>query len=128
MIWLIVLIIYVLVGHFLADFVMQTTNMSMNKSHSNKWLTIHVLVYGLTLSVFAFPFILIGLLVSPLFLVHVLGYIILNMALHWVTDYFTSRATSKLYEQKKIREFFIVIGLDQLIHAICLLSTLSIFL
>jgi len=42
---------------------------------------------------------------------------------HWFTDLFTSRWTSKLWEKKDVHNFFVVIGLDQLIHATTLLIT-----
>jgi hypothetical protein len=44
---------------------------------------------------------------------------------HGVTDYFTSKWTSRLWEEKKVHDFFVVIGLDQLIHATTLLITFN---
>jgi len=44
---------------------------------------------------------------------------------HWVTDYFTSKWTSRLWEEKQVHNFFVVIGLDQLIHATSLLITFN---
>ena len=41
----------------------------------------------------------------------------------WVTDYFTSRATKKLWEKEEVRKFFMVIGLDQAIHITTLFLT-----
>jgi hypothetical protein len=50
-------------------------------------------------------------------------YAIANGVLHFVTDYFTSRQTSRLYSEGKIHEFFVVVGFDQAIHLTCLAVT-----
>jgi len=49
--------------------------------------------------------------------------IILIFLTHWLSDLFTSRWTSKLWEKKDVHNFFVVIGFDQLIHATTLLIT-----
>lgn len=99
-------IILVLFLHWIGDFVLQSDWMAKNKSKSNKVLLIHTSVYCLPLLWFGWKFALI------------------NMALHTVTDFFTSRATSKLYASGKIHWFFVVIGFDQFIHTTCLILTL----
>ena len=35
---------------------------------------------------------------------------------HWLTDYFTSRLTSKLYKEERYHDFFVMIGFDQVLH------------
>jgi hypothetical protein len=52
----------------------------------------------------------------------------INGALHFVTDYITSRASSNLWEEKKWHRFFVMIGFDQLIHQATLASTLWIMI
>ncbi len=47
----------------------------------------------------------------------------ITFATHWITDYFTSRWTSKLYAKGDIHNFFVVVGLDQFIHYTTLLGT-----
>jgi hypothetical protein len=104
--WLVILVVWC---HFISDFLFQTDKMAVSKSSSNYWLTKHVLVY------------------SALFLV-IFGpvYAIVNFALHWITDFLSSRATTKLWKMGPDYRhwFFAVIGLDQAVHMTCLFLTL----
>lgn len=93
--------------HFIADFVLQTDRMAMSKSGSNAWLAIHVGAYSLPLVLFGAKFALV------------------NAAAHFVTDWISSRATSKLWKAGKRHLFFVVIGLDQAIHMTCLVATVG---
>ena len=102
-VWLVVLVFWV---HFISDFVLQTDEMAKNKSTSNKWLTEHVKIY--TIVMFGF---------GPV-------YAIVNGILHWITDYFSSRASSKIWKDGRVHDFFVVIGIDQAIHMTCLVLTL----
>jgi hypothetical protein len=104
------LLLMLLVMHWIADFVLQSHKMASNKSKSNYWLGLHCLVYG----------ILFMIVINPLF-----G-IITGLA-HFVTDYFTSRLTSHLWEKKEVHNFFVVIGFDQLIHVTTLVFTFIYF-
>jgi hypothetical protein len=105
--------------HFLADFVLQSDKMALNKSHSFKWLTAHAVVYGLPFYVF------IGLLVNFRFAVL---YAVLNSSLHWIVDAVTSRITAKLWLHHQRHWFFVVIGFDQAIHYTCLILTYVVLL
>ena len=99
------LLVLIIILHFIADFVLQSSWMAQNKSKNNLALFSHVLVYYV-------PFMIIGF-----------WYAVLNAILHGFIDYFTSRLTSKLWEEKKIHYFFVIIGLDQTLHFICLFTT-----
>lgn len=88
--------------HWIADFELQSDQMAKNKSKSIKWLSLHVLVYTLVFMLWGVQFALI------------------SGALHWITDFFTSKITSYLYRMDDIHNFFVVIGFDQLVHMICL--------
>lgn len=92
--------------HFMSDFILQSNEMATKKSKSMIWLTIHVIVYS-------FPFLLLGW-----------KYALVNGLAHWVVDFFTSRATSRLWEKKEVHWFFVVIGFDQALHMTILFLTL----
>lgn len=91
--------------HFVADFVLQTDKMALNKSSSNKWLGIHCLVYATSFLIFGWYFALV------------------TFFLHLVTDYFTSRGTSWLWKHNERHWFFTLIGFDQAIHLTTLILT-----
>lgn len=93
--------------HFLADFILQTDEMALNKSHSVVWLSLHALTYGI-------PFLLLGW-----------KYAIINAGLHWLVDFVTSKCTSYLWSTGQRHWFFVVIGLDQAIHMTLLILTLG---
>lgn len=104
-------IICLLAIHWLGDFCFQTNQMALGKSSSNLWLSKHVLVYTITL--------LLG--------TGNLWFALINGVLHWPTDYFTSRWTAKLWQAGNRHDFFVIVGLDQLIHLSVLLWSATLF-
>lgn len=95
---LILLLIFIV--HFLADFVFQSSKMATGKGHSLKWLSIHVGVYGL---VSLLSFIIVSYNINSFYL----GFCwwIANIVLHFITDFFTSKITARLWEKKNMRLF-----------------------
>lgn len=91
--------------HFLADFLMQSDKMAINKSSSNIWLGIHTILYSL-------PFFIFGC-----------EFAIINGLAHFIVDWFTSRGTSLLHQKGQRHWFFCLIGLDQIIHITILILT-----
>ena len=117
-------IIAVIVTHWIADFVFQTHWMAVNKSKNNIALSVHVFVYT----------IIIGLILgTPLYVYGYMSYailsswIVINGILHFITDYITSRITSKLWAKQDYHNFFVVVGFDQVIHYTCLFGTIMYF-
>lgn len=96
--------------HFVCDFILQTDQMAKQKSTSNKWLTSHVIAYTI-------PFMLIGV-----------KFAVVNGILHFITDYISSRISSKMWSKGEVHWFFVVIGADQAIHISTLLLTAYIML
>lgn len=106
-----------IINHWIADFVMQTDEMAVNKSKSMDWLAKHLNAYifsMIPMTLYAsFKF---GFWVSA-------GWLLLNGLLHFITDFFTSRLTSRLWQKGDRHNFFVVIGFDQVIHYACLILT-----
>jgi len=91
--------------HFVADFVLQSTKMGLNKWNSLKWLGFHCTVYGI-------PFLYFGV-----------KFALITVGLHFIVDFFSSKITHQLWEKKEVHWFFVVIGWDQALHFVCLLAT-----
>tara|TARA_R110000796_G_scaffold162503_2_gene279284 strand:- start:3132 stop:3542 length:411 start_codon:yes stop_codon:yes gene_type:complete len=120
-------IIYLLLTHFISDFIMQSDEMAKGKSTSIYWLTRHVFSYCKTFFVFAILYFFILILcgskcgVGEAWLIVL--YIFINSGLHWVTDYFTSKQVKKYFDVQNFHIGFVVIGIDQFIHATTLILT-----
>ena len=108
------LTLYFLFVHWFADFRLQTEHMALRKSTSNYYLGMHVTVYSVvTIFFWWLCFLITGQHASVL--QYFLAFVAL-FAMHFATDYVTSRITGKLYAAKKVGLFFDVIGIDQWLH------------
>ena len=108
-------LVFLLAVHWLADFVFQTRWQATNKSRSNVALTSHVVWYTVFLCGGAYA--IFGM--RPM----VAWCVLINGMFHWVTDWFTSRASSYFYAKEDWHKFFVVIGFDQFCHQAILLAT-----
>lgn len=109
---------YIMLIHWIADFILQSDVMARNKSISNYWLTMHAMTYTFVMMcATAFPFTLI--FNNP---IRWIMWIMANGILHWITDYFTSRGSSFFFKKQDFHNGFIVVGIDQYIHLICLMG------
>ena len=98
------LLIWVMAVHFFADFTCQPHYLAINKS-SNVWaLTAHIAIYATLLYLLLIP---TGL---------GLTFVLANAILHWLTDFVSSKFTSKFYKAGRIKAFWNIIALDQFIH------------
>lgn len=102
--------------HFLADFVLQSDKVSKAKSGSNRVLAFHVALYSVPFIPFAAAY------MTP---ANAATWLLVNVAAHFVTDYITSRMTSKLWKAGDVHNFFVVIGADQAIHMTTLFLTFA---
>ena len=102
--------------HWLADFVLQTHWQASNKSKNMEALARHVGTYTIVLLVGA---VIIFGQSAPMW-----AFVAVNAVLHFAADYFTSRWSSALYAKQDWHNFFVVIGLDQLIHQATLALTM----
>lgn len=129
-----------LLAHWIGDFVCQTDRMALNKSKDWLWLLYHVAVYSTVMFLWALYF-----SHDPWF---ALKFLNATFALHFITDAVTSRITSALWFVKPLgafynvgqqryeiyapiggnrHYFFVMIGLDQVIHYVTLLWTIALF-
>lgn len=116
-IWQLVLL---LCTHWVGDFVFQTTWMAVGKSRRLDALLVHVLTYSVVLAGAAV--LLFGQTEKAA------HFVAANAALHLVTDFVTSRISASLQARGNMRGFFVVLGLDQLLHHLALAGTLMWFM
>lgn len=110
-------ILLIIWAHFVADFMLQNDKMAQNKSTSNIWLTNHIIVYSAAMLGIMAPFVyFMDSATSHIQLLWLLVWVTINGALHWITDWCSSRATSYLWQKGDRHNFFVVIGADQAIH------------
>lgn len=115
------IIFSVIIIHYFADFVMQTDEMAINKSKSNKHLLEHVYTYSLIWFIFGAIYTIsqgnnyVEWTVSK--------FVGITFICHFITDYFTSRLSSYLYQKEQRHNFFLVVGADQVLHYIQLFLT-----
>jgi len=121
------IVLLICLAHYVADFVFQTDWMAQNKSKTNYPLFVHVCTYSVVIFLILFPFFHDE--------IKLILFAFLNGILHFIIDFFTSRLSSKLYREGKLGSktipnfgFFSVIGLDQLLHYICLFTTYGLIL
>jgi len=112
------LVIIILLIHWFADFVLQTSEEAEEKSKRIDKLLDHTLTYS-TFWFFAS---------IPIMLVYDLPYKFMWFAaitffFHTVTDYYTSKLNRKLWKDKRVHSFFVAIGFDQWLHYLQLFLT-----
>lgn len=104
--------------HWIFDFHLQTEKMAQNKSTDNTTLLGHCLVYYVGLALMCvFNY---GAMSARVWVLFIWG----NFAAHFLTDWITSRATSALYKEGRLHDFFVVYGADQMIHHATLFGSL----
>lgn len=106
----------ILTAHFIGDFILQSRDMAANKGKSFKTLLKHCLLYigpifGVSAIYLSFP--------------SAMMYACINFLLHFLVDAISSQLTERALKRFGYYHFFAVIGLDQLIHSIILINTIS---
>lgn len=107
---------FLMVGHWVADFMCQRSVWGLTKSSSNLALSKHVGTYTAVFFVFCIP--VMGLDDAWWFA-------LVNGGLHWIIDWCTSRVTKKMFALDRMHTFWVVIGFDQLLHYTVMLFTLQ---
>jgi uncharacterized protein DUF3307 len=95
--------------HFVADFVLQSDWMALNKSKRMDALAVHVTIYSAC-------FLLFGWRLAGV-----------TFFAHFVQDFITSRINARLWAANQRHWFFVAIGADQLLHTFQLALTWQFF-
>lgn len=111
-----IILLSLLFTHWIADFVLQTDKMAKGKSKNWKDLLSHTLTYSLTM------WVTVMLLTNAII---AFCFWLITFVCHTITDYFTSRLNSKLWDRGKVHNFFVSVGFDQLLHYLQLYFTIK---
>jgi hypothetical protein len=113
------IVLWLLTIHWIADFVLQTDWMAVNKSKNILALLAHIGFYSVALFVgFA-----IWCELPHDTTYRVFAFVGLTAVFHFVTDAITSTITSYLWQKEERHWFFVVIGFDQFLHYLQLILT-----
>jgi hypothetical protein len=115
----------ILILHWIADYVMQDGEWAVRKSKDFDFLVTHTFVYSVIMStgvgvLMYYNISCIDCLPCTIFI-----FFIVTFLLHTITDFFTSKKTSREYSKKNFGttiprgfDFFVTLGFDQLLHYI----------
>ena len=123
MIPIFILLFYLLL-HWYADFVVQTDKQAKGKSSNNWQLLAHTSSYSLIITICTYILYWTNSFGAQYWYIPLI-FGIIQFVTHTVIDWMTSRINKKLWEDGYVHEFFVMIGFDQLIHYIILFSSLS---
>jgi hypothetical protein len=110
------MIAWLLLGHWIGDYLLQTRRMANAKHRDLEMLLLHVLVYSAIMMTFvrvACP----GLATVP-----ALAFVTMTAAAHAAVDALSSRLTHWSWGHAKEKLFFCVLGADQVLHVIAVLG------
>ncbi len=110
-------VLLLLVAHYIGDFYCQSRYIAEKKSE-NLWVLIkHVGIYSMVLFVILFTGLYLLNIVSLLHAFQMaIGITFVNGLLHYMIDFFTSKMNSHFWKTKQVRNFWLTIGFDQLLH------------
>lgn len=111
-------LLFLLVYHFFADFVLQTDDQAKLKSTNIYHLACHVLTYSI-----AWFFGIWFYTGDPVFAI---WFSIITYGFHYVTDWCTSRLGKTYWDKGDYHNGFIIVGFDQILHYIQLYFTFKI--
>jgi hypothetical protein len=115
-----IVLLFILLIHWFADFVLQTSEQSTNKGKGkslyNKHLLEHVVVYTCVWVFCLVPF----ADYSGIFI-----FAIITFTFHYLTDWCTSRVGKIFWDRGDYHNGFVVVGFDQILHYTQLWLTLQ---
>lgn len=111
-------ILYILLAHWIADFVLQSDNDAKNKSKNWANLLNHTAIYSLFMTGAI-------MILYPILVTKLLVFYLIMLTSHTLIDAITSRINSKLWAQGKVHNFFVSIGFDQWLHYAVLFSSIK---
>ena len=110
-------------AHWCGDFILQTHHQATTKSRNIISLLTHCATYSAVMCVW---FVIFAKVPDPV--IHTwntMFFTLTTFLTHFITDFFTSKHNSRLWNKQSWHNFFASVGLDQVIHYITLFYTLK---
>jgi len=107
------MIFAILITHYLFDWVFQSRFIAENKSKRLDALTLHVLIYTA------------GLILLAIFSELTIGWALFNGIAHFGVDFISSKMSAKAWQKEDKKQFWNIVGADQLIHYLILYGTIT---
>ncbi len=108
----------ILIIHWIADFLCQTTNQATKKSESFSALIGHTWTYSVI-----WYWVCFLLAMGEILPASILWFPLITFIFHTLTDYYTSKICKKFYVDNNLYGFFSTIGFDQILHYVQLFLT-----
>ena len=112
--------------HFICDFIFQFRDHAEKKSNNIKALLSHTAIY--TMQVGGLTCLLLLLVGDRNSFNYFTEFHILLFATHTATDFITSKVTAHAYKNNKIKLFWSIIGIDQMLHMLQIIYLYETFL
>jgi hypothetical protein len=116
------IIFYILIIHWIGDFMLQTDKQAKGKSSSWHCLLTHTATYSYFIGFFI-TLVLPSNWLFGKYIIIALLFGLITFVLHTITDYFTSRLNKKLLQKNDTHNFFVSVGGDQILHYLQLFLT-----
>jgi hypothetical protein len=109
----------IIIIHWIADFVLQTDKQAKGKSKNWEDLLLHTSTYSIVWLFFPLILYFFGIPFSG----KILLFILITFIAHTITDYYTSRVNSALWDKGDVHNFFVSVGFDQVLYYVQLFLT-----
>lgn len=119
-----ILIIVLILGHWVSDYVFQSTQKISFKGKNNKLLINHSIEYTSSMTGFIILALLFNVLSQNLWY-YIINFWIIIFTLHYIVDYFTSKLSIKTWNENNKADYFSIIITDQMFHLIILFITVN---
>lgn len=127
----IIIIITIMFGHWLSDFVLQNNKQKPNRDRKLskkirnlvKYLLPHTLIYSLILTIFVLILQLFKLFVV-FSIIKLILFFIITYITHFITDFCVTMINVNYLKKNKRHKYFVSIGLDQFLHYVVLFITI----
>ena len=123
------LIITILFGHWISDFVLQKNKKKKKvkgqvKNKNLKHILPHTLLYTVVLTSLVSILQLFNI-IQPRYLFAILIFFIITYVTHFLTDFCITKVNEKFLRKNKRHEYFVTIGFDQFLHGTILFATIK---